>query len=172
MKIGVIADTHLKRPDAFLRRAVEEHFDGADLILHAGDMCTLEVLEAFGRRPFKAVAGNRDDRAVKARLPQRLLIEAEGLRIGLIHGWGAPWGIVGRLQGAFEGADAVVFGHTHRVLNQMENGVLYFNPGSFKGGWIAGGVRSLGILEVGDGIRGRIIRLFNNARRRRGLDVD
>lgn len=159
MKIGVIADTHMKRSDAFLNSTVTAYLDDVDLILHAGDLCTLEVLEGFAGRTVRAVAGNRDTRAVRERWPESDLLEVPGARIGLIHGWGPPWGIVRRLQGVFEGADCVVFGHTHRALNRIEGGVLYFNPGSFKGGLVAGGRRTIGILETGDGIHGRIIRL-------------
>ena len=45
MRIAVISDTHLPRRSKTLPKEVWQGIDGADLILHAGDVNTLEILE-------------------------------------------------------------------------------------------------------------------------------
>ena len=60
MRIGVISDTHLPGYDKKLKTIVERYFRDVDLILHAGDLVDLGVLEVFGNRPVKAVCGNMD----------------------------------------------------------------------------------------------------------------
>lgn len=108
-------------------------FGEVDLILHAGDLTSLEVVEALqGLAPVYAVQGNMDDLQVRARLEERRIIEAEGCRIGLVHGSGSPLGLERRALRAFEaaGVQAVVFGHSHKPFNQRVGEVLLFNPGS------------------------------------------
>ena len=60
MKIGVISDTHLNGPNPSLERAIEKYFKDVDLILHAGDLTSMEVLHAFKGKKVIAVAGNND----------------------------------------------------------------------------------------------------------------
>jgi len=160
MKIGVISDTHLRRPSALLEEVVARHFAEAPLILHAGDICSREVLSVFSGKELHVVSGNRDDRAVREAYPNRKVIEVEGRRIALLHGWGSPFRAERRMGKGFEGVDCVVFGHTHRPLNRVVEGVLYFNPGSFYRGPFSLWRRSIGILSVvKGGIRGAIIPL-------------
>ena len=61
IKIGVISDTHLDDYDDKMRKSVAEHFSDVDMILHAGDMVDLRVLEIFGGKEIKAVCGNMDN---------------------------------------------------------------------------------------------------------------
>ncbi len=132
MLVAVIADTHLPRgrrriPDACVARMRE-----ADLILHAGDVATREVLEeieALGT-PVAAVRGNIDTAALKRRLPGTRVVEAEGVRIGMVHDAGPAKGRVERLRRRFPDADAVVFGHSHIPLHEERDGFQIFNPGS------------------------------------------
>ena len=106
MKIGVIADTHLNRPSPFLEKVVQEYFGDVDLILHAGDIKTPEVLSVFKEQPFYAVSGNWDDSRVKREHPEKLVFEAGGFKIGLIHGWGSPFRIGRRLISCFDNIDS------------------------------------------------------------------
>ena len=106
-----------------------------------------------------AVCGNMDRYDVTQTLSVKEIINIHGKRIGLIHGWGSPKGIEDRIRGEFEGVDAIVYGHTHKAANHIKNGILMFNPGAFSGTFIFGRTRSVGLLSVGDGIRGSIVNL-------------
>ncbi|MCK9275799.1 MAG: metallophosphoesterase [Syntrophales bacterium] len=157
MKIGVISDTHLKIPDERLTRIIEEHFSAADLILHAGDLVELAVLDIFSGKDYFAVCGNMDSLEVKSRFPRKLVLEIEGCKIGLIHGWGNPSNLEYQVLKEFnEEIDCCVFGHTHRAENHMLNNILMFNPGSATDNRFSE-VNSIGILETGKKITGTII---------------
>lgn len=166
MKVGVVSDTHLakinlSRPlqQEFVKK-VEELFANVDLILHAGDVGSLDVLDFLGKfAPVKAVYGNMDDLLIRRGLPEKLVVEVEEARIGLTHGSGPPWGITSRLLDVFreESIDCLVFGHTHEPFNKVVSGILMFNPGS-PTDTIYASQNSLGLLIVkGKEIKGEIV---------------
>jgi putative phosphoesterase len=134
MLIAIIADTHLPRgarrlPDECVRR-----IRGAELLLHAGDFVTLEVLrelEAIGP-PVVGVHGNVDSPDLRRMLPAERIVEAEGSRLAMLHDAGPRRGRVDRMRARFgDRADAVVFGHSHLPLHQQaDDGFQIFNPGS------------------------------------------
>jgi len=155
--LGVVSDTHLYHSPvpALVMRALQD----AELILHAGDIVEMAVLEELeGIAPVVAVAGNMDHGDITEVLPTKRVVEVAGHRIGLVHGWGAPQQMTDRLRREFEEVDAIVFGHTHQAYNREEEGIYFFNPGSPTDKMFAP-YRSVGILEVGEGIRGRIVML-------------
>ncbi len=155
--LGVISDTHLHRSPVPLR--VLQVMEGTDLILHAGDILEMAVLEELeGIAPVIAVAGNMDHGDVMEALPRKRVVEAAGRRIGLIHGSGAPQQMTSRLRGEFEEVDAIVFGHTHQAYNRDEGSIYFLNPGSPTDKMFAP-YRSVGLLELGEEIRGRIVML-------------
>jgi hypothetical protein len=159
MKIGVISDTHLLGTNHFLEKVMEDYFKDTDLILHAGDLTSMEVLHAFKGREVIVVAGNSDSPEVKKRFQIKEVITVNHLKIGLIHGWGFPFGVEKRVTTLFKGIHCLVFGHSHRATNHRRNNTLYFNPGSFSAGISSLWRRSIGLLTVDEKIRGRIIRL-------------
>lgn len=159
MKIGVISDTHLQTPDAVLFQLAQTVFEDVEMILHAGDLTRLAVLDAFSEKDVVAVCGNMDRGDVAGRLKDRELIEAAGFRIGLIHGWGSKKGLEERVRTQFKGVDAIVYGHSHQAANHVTGGVLMFNPGAYSGSFLLGSNASVGILELGEGITGKIIPL-------------
>ncbi|MBW1863345.1 MAG: metallophosphoesterase [Deltaproteobacteria bacterium] len=159
MKIGVISDTHLKGTDPLLERVIEKHFKEVDLIFHAGDFTSSEVLGSFRGKKIVAVAGNNDSSRVKQRLPEKEVIAVNGFKIGLIHGWGLPLGLEKRVTYSFEEIHCLVYGHSHRAVNHRRNGILYFNPGAFSGGLCSLWRRSVGLLTIDRGIQGEIISL-------------
>lgn len=127
----VVSDTHIPKVGSELPPALLDAMRGADLVLHAGDLVDLPVLEELrGLAPVVAVAGNMDYPAVKAVLPEQRVVEVEGKLIGLTHGWGPPLGIERRVLSRFSGVDVVVFGHTHAALVEERRGVLLVNPGT------------------------------------------
>ena len=129
--VAVISDTHLPRgtrrlPDACLRRLRE-----ADIILHAGDFVrehVLAELQEYGR--VEAVHGNVDEPALRAALPERLVVDVGGPKIGLVHVAGAGRGRDARLSAAFPGCAAVVYGHTHAPYVERIGATWILNPGS------------------------------------------
>jgi uncharacterized protein len=130
--IAVISDTHLPRGARRLPDACVERIRAAQLVLHAGDVMTadaLEKIEAVGP-PVAAVRGNVDAPELQRRLPGRRVIEADGLRIAMVHDAGPSRGRFERLRRWFPDADAVVFGHSHLPLHEARDGFQIFNPGS------------------------------------------
>ncbi len=132
-RVVVLSDTHLgegrrrRLPDA-----VYAALDTADLILHAGDVVTAEVLdELSGFAPTMAVLGNNDRDPALAHLPETRLEVIDGVRVAMIHDSGPRGGREGRLRRMFPDADVVVFGHSHIPWNAPGlDGQLLFNPGS------------------------------------------
>lgn len=157
MIIGVISDTHLTRPTSELEELNRTVFSGADLILHAGDLVEVDVLEAFTGQEVVAVHGNMDSIEAKHTLPKIRVIELEGRRIGLTHGWGAPGGMESRVKTLFDHVDIIVFGHTHQPCNRVEDGILFFNPGAFAGRFYGIGKRTVGLLTLDETIEGEHI---------------
>jgi len=151
MRIGVISDTHVKTFDE-LPAPIITALAGVDLIVHAGDFTERPVLEGLKRLgAMKAVCGNMDSVELKRTLPQKELFIVNGKKIGLIHGWGAPWGIADRVREMFSDVDIIIFGHSHQTCNQYIGGSLLFNPGRASD--------SLGLLTIDDEVRAEIIKV-------------
>ena len=134
MLIAVISDTHMPRGARRMPDACVERIREADLLLHAGDFSTLDVLrelEAIGP-PVVGVHGNVDSVELRGLLPSERLVEADGARVGLLHDAGPRSGRLERMRRRFgERADVVVFGHSHLPLHeQAEDGFQILNPGS------------------------------------------
>ena len=158
MKIGVVSDTH----SLALPQQMWDDFKAVDLIIHAGDICTLEDLKLFMKvRDVKAVWGNMDDVDVKKLLPEELLFEVGKCRIGIYHGEGPGAQVINVVRKRFTGknVNVVVFGHSHNPMNEVIDNVLYFNPGS-PNDTVRAPYRSYGILNVENGkISGKIIKV-------------
>jgi putative phosphoesterase len=100
--------------------------------VHCGDFSALSVLEelrALGP-PLQAVHGNADEPALRELLPQELVVEVGGARIGLVHVPGPAAGREERLVRRFPGCDAVLYGHTHLPQVERHGDVWILNPGS------------------------------------------
>jgi putative phosphoesterase len=133
MVLAVISDTHMPRGARRLPERCVELIRGADLLLHAGDLATEEVLEDLGSIGPRVVAvhGNVDSPGLRARLPEEVMIEAAGAKIGMVHDAGPRSGRLMRMRRRFgSGVAAVVFGHSHIPLHESEAGFQIFNPGS------------------------------------------
>jgi putative phosphoesterase len=132
MRVAVLSDTHAPR---FWKRcppAVAAHLDGADAILHAGDVCTADVLDELAEwAPAHVVLGN-NDRADVAEwgAPVELHLVLGGLRVAMLHDSGPAPGRGRRLRRRFPDADLVVFGHSHIPWDETFDGQRAFNPGS------------------------------------------
>ena len=132
MKIVAISDTHAPRRWKSCPPRVAGYLRGADLILHAGDVCTAAVLdELAGFAPVHAVLGNNDGSDVAAwGAPETLDLDLAGLKVSMIHDSGPSAGRLRRMRRRFPGADLVVFGHSHIPLDESADGLRIFNPGS------------------------------------------
>jgi uncharacterized protein len=152
VKVIVLSDTHAPRRWRSCPPRVAERLAGADLILHAGDVCTAGVLvELSEYAPVKAVLGNNDGPDVAAwGAPETLDLEPAGLRVSMIHDSGQKTGRLARMRRRFPAADLVVFGHSHIPLDESDGDLRIFNPGSptDRRRQPHG---TLGVLEIADG---------------------
>lgn len=175
MKITLISDTHVpaslpRFPDRLLQKLA-----GADAILHAGDLVTLEVLEVLGAiAPTTAVFGNMDPPEVARRLNAQETLKLGGRTIGLKHGHQPK-----RLQSRYIGlsydapafdlfyqamatqlpvAEIIVFGHFHVPMIKQWNDRLFINPGAVAP---SHGRSSFAVLELGVKVVPRIIELHD-----------
>ena len=133
MRVVVLSDTHAPRRWHGCPPAVAGHLRGADLILHAGDVCTADVLDELARfAEVRAVLGNNDGPDVAAwGAPETLECELDGLRVAMIHDSGQAAGRAARMRRRFPAAQLVVFGHSHVPLDETgPDGLRIFNPGS------------------------------------------
>ncbi|MFO8098885.1 MAG: metallophosphoesterase family protein [Salinibacter sp.] len=131
MTIGILSDTH-----GYFHPNLVDDLEGVDLILHAGDIGDLAILDGLAAvAPVKAVWGNVDGPAVRRRVDEHLRFGVEGLDVWMTHIAGRP----GRWQAGMgatlraDPPDVLVCGHSHilRVerVDAME-GMLYVNPGA------------------------------------------
>lgn len=100
-------------------------------MLHVGDVTTAAVLEELrGLARVEAVAGNMDAPELRAVLPERRVVEAEGLHVGLVHDAGPSSGRHERLAAWFPECDLVAYGHTHMPEVARLGELWIVNPGS------------------------------------------
>jgi putative phosphoesterase len=132
VRVVVLADTHGPRRWRVCPQPVAAHLRTADLILHAGDVCTASVLAELAEyAPVVAVVGNNDqpDVADWGATPIAEL-DLDGLSVAMLHDSGPTAGRLARMRRAFPTADLVVFGHSHIPLDESAPGLRIFNPGS------------------------------------------
>lgn len=145
MRIGLISDTHYPEAGPLWDDAYER-LRASDLILHAGDLHVVEVLDWLEERcgvPVLGVRGNGDDGgggrplcAADPRLKPAQLLDAGGLRIGMVHDatlpeWPPHRTLETIMQHEFGGpVEVFVHGHTHVPVVEELRGILLVNPGS------------------------------------------
>lgn len=132
MLIGLISDTHIPDRARILPQNVIDAFSDVDLILHAGDLTSPKVIDELEEiAPVMAVQGNMD-RANGINLPKAKVIEAEDLRIGLVHGEVYPRADSQQLLYLARelNVDILVSGHSHQPKIEQSEGILLLNPGS------------------------------------------
>lgn len=149
LTIGVLSDTHIPDRSPVLHPAILARFrqEGVSAILHAGDVCIPSVLEELRQlAPVYAVRGNRDIYYLR-HLPSQLILEFNGVQIGLMHGHGGlanymrdklhfmthgidEQRIFHRAVTTFPQVQVHIFGHLHRPVITWLDGHLLFNPGS------------------------------------------
>ncbi|MBU5442834.1 metallophosphoesterase family protein [Paenibacillus sp. MSJ-34] len=133
MLIGVVSDTHMPHKAKALPKALIEGLTGTELIIHAGDWTSPDVIAMLERfAPVESVAGNNDGTDIVRRFGRKRIVEAGGKRIGIVHGDGYGRSTPDNAFQAFAGqhVDAIVFGHSHVPYKDVRDGILMFNPGS------------------------------------------
>jgi putative phosphoesterase len=151
MRIGVIADTHDQLPGE-----VVHLFRGVDHIIHAGDICSPEVILALRTiAPITAVRGNNDWLPEVADLPHTFDLDLAGHRLRVIHDVDELGGLPQE-----DGVTCVVSGHSHQPHNHRVGPVLYFNPGA-AGPRRRGRPRSIGFLSLSsEWVEGEVVEFF------------
>jgi uncharacterized protein len=129
-KIGVLSDTHIPHFKK-LPEAIWEHFMGVALIIHAGDLSVLSVIDGLETvAPVVAVQGNIEQEEVVMKLPIKREVVVGDCRIGIVHILGDASNRERLARKEFPTARCVVFGHSHIPWNEEHDGQLLFNPGS------------------------------------------
>lgn len=130
MRLLVLSDSH-KTMD-YMIRAVEA--EKPDRILHLGDHITdaHRLAERYPKIPVWCVSGNCDYSAS----PLVIKEQVEGVRLYMTHGHtlNVKYGLLrAELTAKEEGANVILFGHTHQSLCDWHNGLWMINPGSCSG---------------------------------------
>ena len=131
MAIGILSDTHLIEPGRWFRDMAELCFAEADIIVHAGDLTSLSVLDVFAGKTVHAVHGNMCSPNTRATLPARKIVDVGGFRFAIMHGAGFMHNIEESLYDVFAPIDCIIYGHTHRPVCHYFGPTLLVNPGSF-----------------------------------------
>jgi uncharacterized protein len=131
MKIGLLSDTH-----GFLDPKLMELFSTCDELWHAGDIGTVEVLEALEAtgKPVRAVYGNIDGQDIRIRTKENLFFEVDGLQVAMTHIAGSPGRYPARVKEWLRDKHPGMFicGHSHivKVSRDPKQGFLHVNPGA------------------------------------------
>jgi putative phosphoesterase len=128
----VLSDTHLR--DDGGRRLPDVVYEAllvADAVLHCGDVVERTLLDELANYgPVSAVLGNNDV-TLRGTLPERRVVELDGVRVGMVHDSGLTKGRAARMRRAFPTCDLVVFGHSHAPVDELGiDGQRLLNPGS------------------------------------------
>jgi putative phosphoesterase len=130
-RIGVISDTHVPSRAPRIPDAARRHFEDVELILHAGDLSTLAVLDQLSAyAPVEAVQGNVETAEVVRALPIKRELVVGGVTVGLVHILGERAHYARTARREFPSARVVVFGHSHIPYVKDASGLLLLNPGS------------------------------------------
>ena len=135
MVFGVLADTQGVLSEAQLA-ALRKAFKGVDIILHAGPVGDLKVLEQLNEiATTKAVCGNSESPMIRTELYIRQDWRVGKIGMGLMHGYGKPQGLRSFLLKQFEEdpVQVIVYGSNYEPYARQVGNVYFFNPGSFSG---------------------------------------
>jgi len=130
--VGLISDTHIPARAKAIPNKVFKVFQDASIIIHAGDLTRLSVIEELEQMaPVFAVHGNMDTRGVKEKLPVINSVKVYDWKIGVSHSLNFFFR-TGRIKDIIEkqGFHVFVSGHTHRPGIKYKDGMLLINPGS------------------------------------------
>ncbi|MBW3640372.1 MAG: metallophosphoesterase [Actinobacteria bacterium] len=133
MRLLLLADTHLPRRARDLPAQVWAEVAAADLVIHAGDWVSADLLDRLEQRSAALLGcwGNNDGPELRARLPEVARTTVEGVRLAVVHETGASGGREARADLAHPDTDLLVFGHSHIPWDTVTpGGMRLLNPGS------------------------------------------
>ena len=133
MDLLIVSDTHLPVRAKDLPEPVWAAVDEVDVVVHAGDWVSVDLLDALQDRAARVVGvhGNNDGPELRARLPEVARVELAGVRFAVVHETGQKAGRERRCAAAYPDADVLVFGHSHIPWDTVaDNGLRLLNPGS------------------------------------------
>jgi len=157
---AVISDSHLHRAEPWFRDFCHRILAPCEVVIHAGDLVSGEILALFSGKRTYAVHGNMCDAATRRTLARAQAFTIEQVAFGLCHGAHLGPDIEAAMQRRFPGARCLVYGHTHRPTVHRRGDTLFLNPGALRPAsrGRAGGTYLL--LEIdGDRVRPTLHRL-------------
>ena len=158
-QIAVLSDTHIHSL-AELPAGLIEVLQKADAIFHLGDFVRMELIEYLKslNSNFYGVYGNHDPQYIKRMMPRAEMVEVNGKRMGLFHGYWFPFFTKERIKAIFrkDKVDAIIYGHTHVIRNEIIDDILFFNPGSATAQWPAPW-KTYGLLKIDEQIKGQVV---------------
>lgn len=118
MRLAILSDTH-----GLLRPEVLEQLKTADAILHGGDINKQSIVDQLRQyAPLYVVRGNNDKEWAES-IPHDLTVTLGGVTFCMVHN-------KKELPADLSGVNVVVFGHSHKYVQEEKDGVLWLNPGS------------------------------------------
>lgn len=118
MKLAILSDTH-----GLLRPEVLEHLKSADVILHGGDINRQDIVDQLRQyAPLFIVRGN-NDKEWASDIPHDLTVTLDGVTFYMVHN-------KKEVSADLSGVNVVVFGHSHKYVQEERDGILWLNPGS------------------------------------------
>ena len=159
MLIGLLSDTHIPETTLYIPTQVREIFSGVDLILHAGDLYTVWVLDELENiAPVLAAQGDVEypDTEHDERIKEKHVITVDGVTIWLKHvvyWWpDEPGQVTNPASSEYEKLpDIVVHGHTHKATMERKGGTLLINPGSATFPHYVRQLGTVGLLSINSG---------------------
>ncbi len=130
LTVGVISDTHIPKRVQKLPQEIYGIFENASVIIHAGDMVDIRVLNDLEEiSKVVAVHGNMDPPSIREKFPKINSIEIYDWKIGFTHDSIIRSGKMKEIA-VKNNLNVLIFGHTHRPTIAKEDGRIYLNPGS------------------------------------------
>lgn len=133
LRLLLVSDTHVPHRARELPAQLWAAVESADVVFHAGDWVTAELLDEFERRSRQLVGvyGNNDGPDLRQRLPETADVTLEGVRFAMVHETGPAKGRGERAEALYPDADVLVFGHSHIPWDTTTpRGLRLLNPGS------------------------------------------
>ena len=118
MKVAILSDTH-----GLLRPEVTEHLKTADAILHGGDINKSEIVEQLRQYASLYIVRGNNDKEWAEDLPHDLTVTLGGVTFCMVHN-------KKEVPSDLSGVNVVVFGHSHKYVQEEKDGLLWLNPGS------------------------------------------
>lgn len=156
-----MSDTHAKDLGDLPER-IRKDLEKVDLIIHTGDYTSKILLDQLmALADFKGVHGNMDPDEIKRELPDKDIFEVNGFKIGITHPseGGSPFGLNKRVSSKLGvDLDLIIYGHSHKPVNERVGNTIYFNPGSATGASPAKH-KTYGVLRIDDEIETEIVKI-------------